>query len=85
MSGGRERERERARGSLPVRGSAAPGQVVVWARRRARYDGLLHRRHVSGVRFEERGVFAGQHGALIPAELGSPVLKPNLQSKRTTG
>lgn len=65
--------------SVPVGGSAAPGQVVVWARRRARYDGLLHRRHISRVRFEQRGVFAGQHGALVPAELSSPVLEPNLE------
>lgn len=32
--------------TLPVGGGAAPGQVVIWARRGTRYDGLLHRRHV---------------------------------------
>lgn len=72
---------ERAEQSLPVGGGAAPGQVVVRARCRARYDRLLHRRHVSRVRLEERGVFAGQHGALVPAKLRSPVLKPNLEYK----
>lgn len=75
---------ERAEQSLPVGGGAAPGQVVVRARCRARYDRLLHRRHVSRVRLEERGVFAGQHGALVPAKLRSPVLKPNLEYKERT-
>lgn len=73
----------RQEGTVPVGGSTAPGQVVIRAWRRARHDRLLHRCHVSWVGFEERGVFARQHGSLVPAELSPPVLEPDLETQRT--
>ena len=63
---------------LPVGGGAAPGQVVVGGGGRAGDDGLLHSCHVPGVRLEQRGVLAGQHGPLVTPELGPSVLEPDL-------
>lgn len=69
---------ETGKRALPVRRWASPGQVITRPRGWSRYDRLLHRCHVSRVRFEQRGVFTRQQRALVTPELGPSVLKPHL-------
>lgn len=63
----------------PVRRGRPPGEIIGGPGCWTRYDGLLHSSHVSWVGFEEGSVFVGQHSSLVPAELGSSILKPHLE------
>lgn len=65
---------------LPVGSGSAPGKIVVGSGGRPGYDGLLHRGYVPRVGLEKRGILASEHSPLVPAELGSSVLKPDLEN-----